>query len=292
MTTEQNPQIQQHMSKISESLNKENRMLQLKLEELEREKQAMADERKRVEEERLRIEQEKKSLEDRYNEASQHIEKMKREKRAEFEHVLQNDINPYLDKLAESNKENPKLLNSINHFKGEIQNDLQTGDFLKDEKENNFLLVHAMASAGQVTSSKLDEIFQARKDWENKMELLKKEKEQKESELSSMNEEKEKMIEQLKKELETVKNNIKNVDGHFDQEVKDQIMMDQVSSSSSSSSTMEENTPMITATASNNRNRGYNSLYQIKPVTNWYTNIRDAEHQMSHVDRPRGGMPY
>lgn len=278
--TDQNPQIQQHMSKITESLNKENRMLQLKLEEMEKERKAIEEERKRVEEEKARMENDLKSYEQRFQEANLHIEKMKREKRAEFEHVLQNDINPYLEKLAESNKENPKLLQSINHFKGEIQNDLQTGDFLKDEKENNFLLVHAMASAGQVTSSKLDEIFQARKDWEAKMEQLRQEKEAKEKEWTTANEEKEKMIEQLKKELETVKTNIKNVDGHFSAEAKDQVMEDaQVQQPS-----LEQHQPqMITATASRTPTRGYSSLYAIKPVTNWYSNLGNAEANMLHL---------
>lgn len=271
--SETNPQVQQHLSQVSESLTKENRLLMMKLEEMEKRQEELEKEHQEMDKARLAMEEEKKSLEDKFNEANKLAERVKAEKRTQLETVIQNEINPYLEKLAESNKENPRLLASIDNFKKMTEDDLQTGDFLDDKKENNLMLVHAMASAGQVTSSKLDEIFQARKDWENKMEEIKNEKTKLEQTYQETTEEQKKEIEKLKKQLEDANNNIKNVDSHFDQDSKKNVMEE------NRPENVLESTPAITAIASNDNSTGYNSLYKIQPI-NWRSKYANAEEAM------------
>jgi septal ring factor EnvC (AmiA/AmiB activator) len=170
-------------------------------------------------------------------------------------------------------------LSSIDSFRTKTENDLQTGEFLKDEKEQQLMLVHAMASAGQVTSSKLDEIFQSRKDWEKKMEDLKAEKEEQEKKYSTVTQEKEKEIEELKKQLELIKNNIKNVDSHFESTCKDEAVEGNVTNNAVAQ-------PMVSAVASgSNESEGYSSLYSIKPI-NWRSKYSNAEEIMGKLHNP------
>lgn len=262
-----NAQFQQHMTKQLESATKENRILQLKLEELEKERQALEEQRKLQEDEKQKVLEERQALEQRLNEASALAENFKQKERLNVEQALNTNITPYLDRIAESNKDNTELIQSINKFKEKTAHDLETGDFIRDDRKDNLMVISAMASAAQVTSSELDKIFQARKEWEKQMEALKTEKEELNSKFNVETEENKKIIEQLRKELEAARSDIKNTATHFEESEK---VTPQETPADPAPVPMET-TPAISAVASNDSAKGYKSLYQVGRINGWAT---------------------
>ena len=260
-------QVQQHLAKVSEALAQENRQMKLKMEEME----AM---NKKAEEERNAFTLEKQQMEQKYKEINSHIEKIRAEKKQHLEGVVNNEIKPYLNQLVQSNTKDDKLAKSVEMFNRTMEQDLDSGAFMNDVKESNIRLVHAMASAGQMTSSKLDEIFQARKEWEAKMTILKQEKEEQEQKVKQVTDEKEKAISDLQKELSAIRSNINNVEGHF--KTNAPVVPEE-------SIRINEQPQSISATASKEQS-GYDSLYSIKPIS-WRNKYSQAENVMTKLSQ-------
>jgi predicted nucleic acid-binding Zn-ribbon protein len=254
-----NDHINQHVSKVAESLTIENRKIKLQLDE-------MLAEKKKLDDERLLFESERKQLDEKYKVINNQVERIKNEKRAHLKNVIDTDINPYLESIMKNNSDDVRLNESINLFKNSVNRDMDSGAFMDVEKESELRVIHAMASAGQVTSSKLDEIFQARKEWEVKMTKLKEEKDLQEKQMKEITDDKEKAIMELKRELEMIKsqkdkiqNTIKNVDSHFPGETPTPVDEEKFNTAVTSTTVM----PVISAVASATPS-GYNSIYAIQ----------------------------
>jgi chromosome segregation ATPase len=250
--------------KMSEVLSGKVRTMQ---EELERERA----ERARVEEERARAqkeyEEERARVQKEHEEMRAHLDRIKQEKKQEFSHVIAQDVRPFLDGLKKSERAAP----SIQHFERMLEKGLEDA-FMDENSLATLNTIRAAASSNQVTSSKLEEMFQNQKAWEEKLAVLQKEKQEAEERARAQEEEKVRMLEELRKELAELKQakqaadeNIKNVESHFES-----------APAAPAPATSAPAPPVITATASSStESTGLGTLFSFEPRTNWKSTSND-----------------
>jgi chromosome segregation ATPase len=278
-------QYKKMVEAMTKDLRNKNDILEKEREEAKRAK----EEAQRVKEEADRIMKEKAEMEHSYN-------VFKNERRQGFSQVLDTVVNPYLDGLKKTVENDKRYAESIDKSREILGKGLENA--FTNERE--LAMMHTLqvgASANQALSSRVEELFQSQKEWENKFEQLKKEKEEiaakKAEEIKAAQEAaalKEKMAQDLKQELETLKmqyekskENIKNTDSHFEDPDRTAPMQEgaaPVVPPSDSTAAAAAPTPAVPqqqqqqtvgAVASNDPHfyNGFNTLFDFTPRTSW-----------------------
>lgn len=216
------------------------------------------------------------------------VNAVKEEKKQTFSGIIEKDIKPYLESLRKSGESDSRFTSSVDVFEESLNKGLDDA-FMSPESMAQLQVVRAAASANQVTSSRLEELFQSQKEWETKFQALQDEKAKLEEqttisakELEEQNAAKEKVLEELKKELaelkavhEKSKTNINNVEAHFKE--NEQVAKD--TSNPIDQTTSSEVAPpvaqTVAATASSKSNfcNGFETLFDFTPRSDWKRNI-------------------
>lgn len=255
--------------KMSDALSKDLRAMKEQLDNERREKELLikAQQERDVELEELR----------------KHMSSIKDEKKKHFSAMIESDVKPFLNTLRESGKEDERFTQCVDKFESNMNAGLEDA-FMNEDQMAQLQVLRAAASANQVTSSKLEELFKSQKEWESKFSALQNEKDdiiksrsEMEEELKKANIEKEKLVEDLKRELEELrsthnktKENIKNVDSHFHGNSPVTENTEAPATTSAQETSNMETQQTVTATASNTKYyNGFETLFDFAPRTNW-----------------------
>ena len=266
------------LHKMTEVLGADLRTIKEELEKERKEKQRIIDEQK--------------AREDEFNRMQQHLNAVKEEKKQYYSGMIDSKVKPFLDDLRKQSENDPRVNDSLNLFQDQLNKGLDNA-FMDPQELATLQVAVAASAASQVTSSKLEELFQSQKQWEEKFTALQKEKEEIESakvEAQKKMEEtstlKEQMVENLKKELAELKakheKSLNNVEGHFEGEAKMEDVKDDAPATTSvpaSAPAAPENTTApavsqtVAATASDRTfYGGFNTLFDFTPRQNWRSN--------------------
>lgn len=269
------------LQKMTEVLGADLRTIKEELEKERKEKQRILDEQKAKEEEFARMQQ--------------HLNAVKEEKKQYYSGMIDQKVKPFLDDLRKQSENDPRVNDSLNLFQEQLNKGLDNA-FMDPQELATLQVAVAASAANQVTSSKLEELFQNQKQWEEKFTALQKEKEEIEAakkEAQKKLEEdstlKEQIVENLKKELAELKakheKSLNNVEGHFEEDtkmedVKTTADTNPVSSSSDAAippAAAAAATPAVSqtvaATASDSTfYGGFNTLFDFTPRHNWRSN--------------------
>lgn len=255
------------------------------------------EELKREREEKERIIKEQKEREEEFNRMQKHLNTVKDEKKQYYSGVIDDKVKPYLEALRKQSDGDARLGDSLNHFQKQLDDGLDNA--FMDPSQLATLQVAVAASAdaaaaeakNQVTSSKLEELFQSQKQWEEKFSSLQKEKEEiekvkteTEKKMEESNSVAAKLAEELKKELSELRakheSTITNAEGHFDK-AADVAMTDAPATDNTTPAVVDTpahvDTPApvaVTATASKNFYGGFDTLFDFTP-REWKSNGRD-----------------
>lgn len=253
---------------------------------------SMKEELEKERKEKERILSETKVRDEEFARMQQHLNTVKEEKRQYYSGMINDKVKPFLDDLRKQSQDDSRMSTSINLFQDELSSGLDNA-FMDPKQLATLQVAVAASAANQVTSSKLEELFQSQKQWEEKYGLLQKEKEalqvakeEAAKTLSESNDTKEKMVEALKKELEELKakheKSINNVEGHFEGDTKMEDVKDTPSAPApaAGATTAAVTAPVagaapvtsqtVAATASDsNFYGGFNTLFDFAPRESW-----------------------
>lgn len=254
---------------------------------------AVQDELHKEREEMKRMIASHKERDDEYNRMERHLNTVKEEKKQYYSNVIDNKVKPYLEGLRRQSDGDARLGDSLSQFQQQL--DVGLNNAFMDPSQLATLQVAVAASAdaeaakakNQITSSKLEELFQSQKQWEEKFQTLQKEKDDLEQvktnnhkEMEDSNATKEKMVEELKKELEELKakhdSTLTNAEGHFNKEAD--VAMTDVVTTTTNGARVPNVVPMINhatvaATASDiHYHGGFSTLFDFTPRESWRSN--------------------
>lgn len=217
------------------------------------------------------------------------VELVKIEKKEQYGKILNEDVNPFLGKMKEQAKQDPKLVGAIE----QMESKLQTGHanaFMKPEEQNTLRLVSAIASADAIRSSDLERLLKTEAEWGAKYEDLMKQKSaleeqtaEKAKEVQEASELKEKMVEDLKAELQALKEqaskDMNNPNAHFEKkgEVDGEVAkpMETEEAVVPAAASLEAPAPVVQATASSQKRGGIDTLFDFRPRHTWRTQFPD-----------------
>ena len=259
-----------HAQKMTEVMSAELRALKSKMAQ--------------IEEEAKRVSDEKNELLEKYSRAQQDLDVVKEEKKKEYDNVIKKDIKPFLDELRGSATEDPAFAESVDLVESKLNATAQKGIMSRENLADMQLMVQASAATQRykselekannehkVTSSRLEELFQADKEWQKRFEAAKESNEMELKKLREENELKEKMLADLSAELKALgakkEKDIADSNSHFETSTETQQ-----STSSTTAPPLTEPTaePMtVEATASSNADSGLGSLISFKKTTDW-----------------------
>lgn len=258
---------------------------------------SMKEELDRERQEKQRIIDEQKAREEEFTRMQNHLNVVKEEKKQYYSNVIDTKVKPYLDDLRKQSDGDARLGDSLTDFQQQL--DIGLDNAFMDPRQLATLQVAVAASADaeaakakdQVTSSKLEELFQSQKQWEEKFQTLQKEKDELEKvktdtqkDMEDANVIKEKMVEDLKKELAELKakhdTTLTNAEGHFEKEAD--VPMTDVSAPMTGvtaptpviPSIPAPATTTIAATASKNFHGGFDTLFDFSPRDGWRSNSK------------------
>lgn len=265
MSDNKKPVEEDRFRRMSEALSNDLVVERKKAEQIAREKAELEKALKEREEALKAREDEFRSREEAYQRMQSQVDAIKEEKKKQFEGIIQKEVRPYLEQLRKSAPDNTQFSTSIDTFESQLSKGLDNA-FMDKESMATLQTIHAAASANQVTSSKLEEVFQNHKTLQTRVEAAEKAKEDIDLLLKKTQEEKDKEIEELKKTLDELHKkhteaaaNINNAKAHFPME-------DEV----------ENNTATVAATASSDSSAGqFGSLFSFDINPNWRA-YRDA----------------
>lgn len=262
---------------------------------------SIKEELDRERKEKQRIMEEQKAKEEEFHRMREHLNAVKEEKKQYYSGMIDQKVKPFLDDLRKQSENDPRVSDSLNLFQEQLNKGLDNA-FMDPQELATLQVAVAASAANQVTSSKLEELFQSQKQWEEKFSSLQKEKEALEAakaEAQKKLEEdgtlKEKMVEDLKKELAELKakheKSLNNVEGHF--EDVDTKMEDvkapeaavagtvvgttggsppEVAAPPAATNTVSQT---VAATASDSTfYGGFNTLFDFTPRNNWRSNAK------------------
>lgn len=207
-------------------------------------------------------------------ELRKHMDAVKNEKRQFFTKELDTKVLPYLKDLRAAGEKDSQFTNSLDQFQDKLNNNVQTNALMDNDAMAQFQVIRAAASANQVTTSKLNELFKDQQKHKEEYEALNAEKDKMETEMKEAIAKEKEMIEALKKELSEVKgkyekadNNIKNTDTHFEKTENEN------DSTNTQQQDQEKNPNVVQAAASNsnNYNSGFETLFNFEPMVDWRT---------------------
>lgn len=245
--------------------------------------------------EKQRIIDEQKAKEAEFAKMQEHLELVKKEKKQYYSGMIDNKVKPYLEGLREQSKNDPRMNDSLNLFQEQLNSGLENA-FMDPQQLATLQVAVAASAANQVTSSKLEEMFQTQKQWEEKFNALQKEKEEIEKargdtakQLEESNTLKEKMVEDLKKELAELKakheKSLNNAEGHFEQAPKMEDVKEpavpadgtqvppQTTMAPPAIPSIPQQQTTVAATASDkNFYGGFNTLFDFTPRDSWRSN--------------------
>jgi len=243
-----------------------------------------------IEAEAKRVASEKEDLAQKFSKAQESLDVVKEEKKHQFGSVIDKSVKPFIDELRENVAADAMAAKSISLFENHLNDGLQDG-FMDPMSRANYEFA-AVASAAtqryksdlekvtsehQITSSKLEKLFQAEKEWQEKLQAIQAEKEaiaaEKENTVKSLEEAnalKDKMVADLENELKALgaiqNKNIANTKSHFDTpaetETSEPVPVE--------TETLESAAPTaVEATASSSSDRGLGSLISFERRTDW-----------------------
>lgn len=243
----------QQLHKMTEAMGADLRALKERLDRELAEKDALVKQR----------EAEQKEMET----LRSHMNQVKEEKKRHFAGMIQTDVKPFLENLRKNGENDERFTNSLDRFEENLNKGLNDA-FMDQDSMATLQTIRAAASANQVTSSKLEELFQSQKQWEEKFGSLQKENEELLAKTAAAAE-KEKMVEELKKELAELKavqeKTVANVESHFEKPAAEAPVTQQQT---------QEQPQIVTATASSSDAyfNGFETLFDFKPRENWRSN--------------------
>lgn len=245
------------------------------------------EELKREREEKERIVREQQAKEAEYKKMQEQMNGVIAEKKEYYSNVINNNVKPFLEDLKKQSENDSRLSSSMSIFERDLNKGLEDA-FMDPSQLATLQVAVAASAANQVTSSKLEKLFQTQKQWEEKYTALQEEKEkllkeQNESkkEWDSANGVKDKMVEELKKELSEIKakyeKSINNADGHFSKNSENTKMEDveMTAETVDAPPAPVENAQTIAATASASYHGGFGTLFDFTPRTNWRSNAQN-----------------
>lgn len=292
METMSDPNAQKNMDatqlhKMTEVLGADLRSMKEQLEAERAEKQRILDEQKAREEEFAKMQE--------------HMNMVKEEKKQYYSGLIDEKVKPYFEDLKKQSENDSRMTESLNRFQTQLDTGLENA-FMDPDQLATLQVAVAASAANQVTSSKLEELFQTQKQWEEKFGALQKEKEELETaqteakkQLEESNTLKEKMVEDLKKELAELKakheKSINNAEGHFEEgtdakmedaekkPVETTTEVTQESAPAAPAPAVPAVTPAAQATveataSSGNYYRGFETLFDFSPRDNWRSNSK------------------
>jgi flagellar biosynthesis GTPase FlhF len=252
---------------------------------------SMKDELQREREDKERIVKEQKVREEEFIRMQGHLNAVKEEKKMHYSTVMDKQVRPYLEGLRKSGGDDKRLDDSLSNFQQQL--DVGLDNAFMDPSQLATLRVAVAASAdaeaakekNQVTASKLEELFQTQKQWEEKFNSLQEEKNTLEQtrtdtqkEMETANTTKEQMVEDLKKELAELKakhdTTLNNAEGHFKPDA-DVAMTNVTPTISAPVAPVAPILPTVTtieATASSNFYGGFDTLFDFTPRDGWRSN--------------------
>lgn len=208
----------------------------------EEEQQAALDKARELSEAMAAKEKYYKEIEDKYNRAQEAVSK-------KYTDLVNSQVLPYLHSVKQFE---PERASDIDRFSNGLQR-MAKDIFGNPENLACLETIRAAASANQVTSSKLEEMFQSQQQWESKLAKLQEEHDRVRAEAERNSElvsDKEKLLAELKAELEQLRTkareDVSDPENHFTAAA-----------------------PAVTATASAAPRRDIGSLFNYTPRTDW-----------------------
>jgi DNA repair exonuclease SbcCD ATPase subunit len=262
---------------------------------------SMKEQLEKERQEKQRIIEEQKAREAEFTKMQEHLNRVKEEKKQYYSGMIDSKVKPFLEDLRKQSHNDSRMSDSLSRFENQLNQGLDNA-FMDPDQLATLQVAVAASAANQVTSSKLEELFQSQKQWEEKFGALQKEKEELEKaqsdakkQLEEANSLKEKMVEDLKRELEELKakheKSINNAESHFEEGVEPK-MTDAVPPAAATTPAataapvpsmpapaipaVSQQTTTIPATASDkNFYGGFNTLFDFTPRDSWRSNRRD-----------------
>jgi len=242
-----------------------------------------------VEEEAKRVAAEKDELFQKYNRAQEDLDVVKEEKKREYDNVIKKDIKPYLDEIRGSVADDPALAESVDLIESKLNASAQEGIMSRDKLADLQFVVQASANTQRyknqlekandehkITSSKLEKLFQADKEWQERFKAAQETSAAELKKLEEANALKDKMVADLEAELKALgakkETDIADTNSHFETPAQ------QSSSSSSTAPVLSEpvqepESMTVEATASSNSDIGLGSLISFEKRTDWRRNF-------------------
>lgn len=291
--SEQKSMDPQQLKKMSEVLSHDLRKIKQELEEEKKEKARIAEEQKAREEEYARM--------------KEHMDRIREEKKQYYSGIIDQKVKPYFEDLRKNSENDARMTESIARFEKQLDTGLNDA-FMDPDQLATLQVAVAASAANQMNASKLEELFQSQKQWEEKFGAMQSEKEalakateEAKKQLDESNALKDKMVEDLKKELAELRakheKSINNVEGHFE-EGTDVKMEDVAQSGQVPAQAPAQTTPTpvtggpppaqapaqaapattVQATASKSHfYKGFETLFDFTPGDDWRT-----KHQYQH----------
>lgn len=262
---------EQQLHQMTEVLGADLRSMKSQLESERAEKQRLIDEA-------AAREQEFKQMQDNMN-------AVKEEKRQHFEGMIKSSVDPFLADLRKSGENDARFTESVDRFRQNLNKGLD-GAFMDKNDMAAFQTIRAAASANQVTSSRLEELFQSQKQWEEKFNELETEKKALEAASSDAVKAasegealKDKMLADLKKELSELKaiheKNVNNVEAHFEGGTTPTAPVPEVPEVPAMPAADAPPVAVAATASSDHYYNGFETLFDFKPRNNWRSNKRD-----------------
>lgn len=232
-------------------------------------RQALEQER----EEKEKLAREREEMRREFEQMKQQMDMVKDEKRQQYTKMIESKVKPFLEELKTKGEAgDSRLSSSVSRFQDNLNKGLENA-FMDPDSLATLHVAVAASSANQVTSSKLEELFQSQQQWETKFSDLKKEKTELEAaqttasaELEARNKELAALAAELAALKEKFSTSVNNTASHF-------VPTDTLSSE------LEAPAPqMVTATASATTagttttpsiSTGFDSLFDFTPTSSW-----------------------